>query len=412
MLRKPAFAHKTRDAGKFVNSEIIIMRVSVLKLTIAKTALIGLFASFPFTAAYAQSSDSNSALMARQQTRLNTIEENLKTVRGTLETEFRAIRMKIEEMATANDDLSTQTGVKLKELKGQIGELGDTLDIFNQRLRRSIELSSDIEFRVLRLEKRMQTLLTMSSDNLADAILQDDVSGAGTAPSVSMSRDNDTGGSVWTVEKDEALETELAKSEPLDNSTDNASTVEIAAAPSQEAEAQADDSSEASASDDNQTQLADTSAPADTPEQQPEEVVEQAPETVLPEGSPEEQYRFAFGRMLQNDLETAEKGFAEFRQLHPEDERSADVLYWLGRVQFIQGDYGNSAMSFTEFNSEFPDDSRLPEAILMIAESVLNFATSEQACQIFADLPQMLDQPTEAFINRLSELKIAASCDG
>ena len=350
--------------------------------------------------------------MARQQTRLNTIEENLKTVRGTLETEFRAIRMKIEEMATANDDLSTQTGVKLKELRGQIGELGDTLDIFNQRLRRSIELSSDIEFRVLRLEKRMQTLLTMSSDNLADAILQDDVSGAGTAPSVSMSRDNDTGGSVWTVEKDEALETELAKSAPLDNSTDNASTDEIAAAPSQDAEAQAEDASEASASDDNQTQLADTSAPSDTPEQQPEEVVEQAPETVLPEGSPEEQYRFAFGRMLQNDLETAEKGFAEFRQLHPEDERSADVLYWLGRVQFIQGDYGNSAMSFTEFNSEFPDDSRLPEAILMIAESVLNFATSEQACQIFADLPQMLDQPTDAFINRLSELKIAASCDG
>ena len=220
--------------------------------------------------------DSNSALMARQQMRLNTIEENLKTVRGTLETEFRAIRMKIEEMATANDDLSTQTGVKLKELRGQIGELGDTLDIFNQRLRRSIELSSDIEFRVLRLEKRMQTLLTMSSDNLADAILQDDVSGAGTAPSVSMSRDNDTGGSVWTVEKDEALETELAKSAPLDNSTDNASTDEIAAAPSQDAEAQADDSSEASASDDNKTQLADTSAPSDTPEQQPEEVVEQA----------------------------------------------------------------------------------------------------------------------------------------
>ena len=134
-------------------------------------------------------------------------------------------------------------------------------------------------------------------------------------------------------------------------------------------------------------------------------------ETVLPEGSPEEQYRFAFGRMLQNDLETAEKGFAEFRQAHPEHERSADVLYWLGRVQFIRGDYGNSAMSFTEFNSVFPEDSRLPEAILMIAESVLNFATAEQACQIFADLPQILDQPSEAFITRLSELKIAASCD-
>ena len=135
-------------------------------------------------------------------------------------------------------------------------------------------------------------------------------------------------------------------------------------------------------------------------------------ETVLPEGSPEEQYRFAFGRMLQNDLETAEKGFTEFRELYPDNERSADVLYWLGRVQFIQGDYGKSAISFTEFNSAYPEDSRLPEAILMIAESVLNFATAEQACQIFADLPQMLDQPGEDFVKRLDELKTAASCAG
>ena len=132
---------------------------------------------------------------------------------------------------------------------------------------------------------------------------------------------------------------------------------------------------------------------------------------VLPEGTAEDHYRFAFGSMLQNDLETAEAGFAEFRQLHPNDARAADVLYWLGRVQFIQGDYGKSAMSFTEFNSEFPDDARLPEAILMIAESVLNFATAEQACQIFADLPNMLDQPSESFMSRLGELTTAASCE-
>ena len=35
--------------------------------------------------------------------------------------------------------------------------------------------------------------------------------------------------------------------------------------------------------------------------------------SVLPEGSPEEQYRFALSRALQNDLETAEAAFAEFR---------------------------------------------------------------------------------------------------
>ena len=387
--------------------------------TILGVALAG--ASIP---AYAQSSDSNSALMARQQMRLNTMEDNLKTVRGTLETEFRAIRMKIEELGRGSNDINENQAAKIKELKGQILELGDTLDIFNQRLRRSIELSSDIEFRVLRMEKRMQTLLSLSGNTVSDAILQEDVTAGGTAPAVAMSRDNNTGGGVWTVEKDEVLTDELAKSQPgPDNMTGDTMNGDNALADNQTAIGTVS----GNAIDDNASQIAadtktqesdlasndvndnasgDVASDALAGEGAPEEVVA----SVLPEGSPEEQYRFAFGRMLQNDLTQAEAGFAEFRETHQGHERSADVLYWLGRVQFIQGDYGKSAMSFTEFNSEFPEDSRLPEAILMIAESVLNFATAEQACQIFSDLPQMLDQPSESFVTRLGELKTAAAC--
>ena len=382
-----------------------------MRLISLKSAMTSMFAASglflaSLTFAHAQSSDSNSALMARQQMRLNTIEDNLKTVRGTLETEFRAIRLQIEKMAEEGAQSSDSYAAKLKELKGQIIELGDTLDIFNQRLRRSIELSSDVEFRVLRLEKRMQTLLSMSGDSMTNAILQDDVNAAGVAPTVSMSRDNDTGGGTWTVEKDDELNAEL------DKLADNQSAI-------------SEDKQTALVSKDADNISAEQESSATVESEEGEAVAEQDDasandepidvpviESVLPEGSPEEQYRFAFGRMLQNDLETAEKGFTEFRELYPDNERSADVLYWLGRVQFIQGDYGKSAMSFTEFNSAYPEDSRLPEAILMIAESVLNFATAEQACQIFADLPQMLDQPGAEFVKRLDELKVAASCAG
>ena len=392
--------------------------VSRLTAVMGFVAVIG---SMPLSSALAQSSDSNSALMARQQMRLNTIEDNLKTVRGTIETEFRSMRMKIEELASAAEDDTRSQASAIKALKAQMGELGDTIDILNQRLRRSIELSSDIEFRVLRLEKRMQTLLSLSSDELTDAILQDGVSAGGTAPAVSMSRDNDTGGATWSVEKDDALIAELAKSE-ADNATRDNATDRKLASENTASENTAEDNVTATAlvgdEGDNAVPLDNESAQnaaddaTDAPAAQEEVLAQDEPAiTVLPEGTAEEQYRFAFGSMLQNDLETAEAGFAEFRELHPEDARSADVLYWLGRVQFIQGDYGKSAMSFTEFNSEFPDDARLPEAILMIAESVLNFATAEQACQIFSDLPNMLDQPSESFLTRLGELTTAASCE-
>ena len=382
-----------------------------MRLISLKSAMTSMFAASglflaSLTFAQAQSSDSNSALMARQQMRLNTIEDNLKTVRGTLETEFRAIRLQIEKMAEEGAQSSDSYAAKLKELKGQIIELGDTLDIFNQRLRRSIELSSDVEFRVLRLEKRMQTLLSMSGDSMTNAILQDDVNAAGVAPTVSMSRDNDTGGGTWTVEKDEELNAELDKLADNQSAISEDNQTALVSNDSDNVSAEQESSATVGSEEGETVAEEDDASVTDEPIEAP--VIE----SVLPEGSPEEQYRFAFGRMLQNDLETAEKGFTEFRELYPDNERSADVLYWLGRVQFIQGDYGKSAMSFTEFNSAYPEDSRLPEAILMIAESVLNFATAEQACQIFADLPQMLDQPGAEFVKRLDELKVAASCAG
>jgi len=368
-----------------------------------KTTLLATILMTPLGMAntsFAQDSDSNASLLARQQMRLNNVEDNLKQVRGTIETELRAIRLQIEKISGASTANSSSQAAAIKELKGQIAELSDSLDIFNQRLRRSIELSSDVEFRVLRLEKRMQTLLSLSGDNLASAVIQDDVIAVGDNPSVAMSRDAETGGSTWTVEKDEAVQGELDKVLPADN--ESLADVDNQSALAGEADDStlivADSADNSSEGDD--SQLAEDSAP---------EVVEEVA-TVLPEGSPEEQYRFALSRALQNDLETAELAFAEFRNLHEDHERSADVLYWLGRVQFIQGQYEKSAMTFTEFNSEFQSDSRLPDAILMIAESVVNFATAEQACQIFADLPQLLDQPPESFTTRLDELKQDKAC--
>ena len=340
--------------------------------------------------AVAQSSDSNATLLARQQMRLNNIEDSLKDVRGSLETELRALRVQMEQISGSATVNSSSQAAAIKDIKGQLAEITDSIDILNQRLRRAIEMSSDIEFRVLRMEKRMQTLLDISGDNLANAVLQDDVIAAGDNPSVAISRDEETGGSTWTVEKDEAVAAELAKVEAT----------------------QADDNASLAANDNETEETGEIAVAESAVSEADTSVVEEVviSESVLPEGSPEEQYRFALGRALQNDLATAEKAFAEFRESYPDNERAADVLYWLGRVQFIQGSYEKSAMTFTEFNSEFQADSRLPDAILMIAESVANFATADQACQIFADLPQLLDQPPENFLNRLAELNQDANC--
>lgn len=82
--------------------------------------------------------------------------------------------------------------------------------------------------------------------------------------------------------------------------------------------------------------------------------------TVLPNGTPEDQFRFALSLALQNELETAERAMIEFLALHPEHKRFADATFWLGRILFIQEKFSEAKSVFLDF-IKFEDDARLPE---------------------------------------------------
>ena len=330
-----------------------------------------------------------SALVARQQLRMDTLENGLKDIRGTIEVELRDIRTQLEQLSATALAEQSETSVDVKQFQAELTRLTDSIDILNQRITRTLELTSDVEFRVLRLEKRMQTLMSLSGDQLTDQLAQQDVTAAASAPSVSIGRDNTTGETVWTIEQDE-LEQHLDS----DNKTQNAADAE-----SEQEQLQPETIAEAAqpVSEEAQTEQAEQA-------EQP-----QAPE-YLPDVSPEEQYRFALARALQNDLKTAENAFVEFGDLHPEHERAVDALFWQGRVQFIQGQFEKAATTFSKFNALYSTDPRISDTTLWIAESVAKFANAEQACTIYENLGQFLDQPPESFVARLAELSASAGC--
>ena len=60
---------------------------------------------------------------------------------------------------------------------------------------------------------------------------------------------------------------------------------------------------------------------------------------ILPDEPPKEQYKFALGRALLNELEIAEKAFAEFLEINKGHSREADAKFWLGRVQLMREKY-------------------------------------------------------------------------
>ncbi|MGB1625533.1 MAG: hypothetical protein ACPHCL_05255 [Candidatus Puniceispirillaceae bacterium] len=345
-----------------------------------------------------------SALVSRQQQRMELLEEGLKGVRGTIEMELQNIRTEIESLAASS--IANQSGASsdVKSIQGELAKLADNIAIVSQRINNTLNLYSDIEFRILRLEKRLNTLLSLSSDEVVDKLAQGEVSAAGAGPSVAMSRDAQTGQTVWTIDK-EQLEDQLAQ--------DNASSNETAQTTPDAAENSAIEESPASPVEQNTQNPAvagDAQPQSDVATQsQTREAVEASP-SILPDASSEDQFRFALTRALQNDLETAEKAFIEFSELYPEHERSADALFWLGRVQFIQGEFEKSATTFSKFNALYSTDPRLPDTTLWIAESVSKFAAPKQACDIYDNLGKFLDQPPESFVARLKELSDGANC--
>ena len=392
-----------------------------LALFLAVGIAVGLY---PQSLLAQSSTDQNglSALVSRQQQRMDLLEEGIKDVRGTIEIELQSIRTELETLAASS--VASQSGASsdFKSVQGELAKLADNIAIVSQRINNTLDLYSDIEFRILRLEKRMMTLLSLSGGDIVEKLAQGEVSAAGSGPSVSLSRDAQTGQTVWTVDK-EQLEEQLAEdnaslnNDSLDNSNlaaaDNGSEDTGAATTGT-----TDTGVENTGTTDGSAQTDDTlGARAATPGQDDQireaEIAEAEPEplpTILPDASTEDQFRFALTRALQNDLETAEQAFIEFSDLYPEHERSSDALFWLGRVQFIQGQFEKSATTFSKFNALYSTDPRLPDTTLWIAESVSKFAAPAQACDIYDNLGKFLDQPPESFVARLKELSDGANC--
>ena len=369
--------------------------ISRVPLVFLLNTLIFGFLSLPLLAqdeGRSQSVSSDlSALVARQQLRMDTLESSLKDIRGTIEVEFRDIQVQLEQLAASALAKQSETSVDVKQFQSEITRFGDAIEILNQRISRTLELTSDVEFRVLRLEKRMQTLMSLSGNGLTEQLAQQDVTAAEQPPAVSIGRDVDTGETVWRIEEDKfnaqlSAEKEAEQGESAEGveSKQEIASVQTAAATTNEEPEQA--------------KIADEAGPAPTETE------------YLPDTSPEEQYRFALARALQNDLQTAENAFVEFAALHPEHERAVDALFWQGRVQFIQGQYEKAATTFSKFNSLYSSDPRIADTTLWIAESVAKFANPEQACAIYDNLRKFVEQPPESFVSRLAELSTSVGC--
>ncbi|XDZ66244.1 tetratricopeptide repeat protein [Alphaproteobacteria bacterium LSUCC0684] len=310
--------------------------------------------------------------------RIEALEEGLKDVRGVIEEDLSSLRQDLEKKGEADP-------ARMEVLENQIDKLVDQIRILNNRLERTLEVASDNEFRLLRMEKRLESLMRLGIEDDLAAATSPSGTGAGDVPKASLNAEQDTS-AAWTIEAsklEEAMQ-ETAADETASNDSGETTTASLAR-------------------EDEAATPAETQATAE---------IAAEPKSVLPDASPDEQYRFALGKALQNDLDTAEEAFREFVAKNAEHSRLADATFWLGRVQFMKGSYEAAAMTFTEFNTNWPTDSRLEKTTLWIAEAISTFAAKSEVCDLLESLPTLVENPTESFFDRLGKLKTKSECTG
>ena len=117
----------------------------------------------------------------------------------------------------------------------------------------------------------------------------------------------------------------------------------------------------------------------------------------LPQGSPEAQYEFAYGTLLQAQREQADFGRAEqalraFISANPNHRLTGNAQYWLGETFYVRRDYQTAAATFAEGVQKFARSDKAPDNMLKLGMSLGQLNRKAEACGTLAELEKRYPQ--------------------
>ena len=310
---------------------------------------------------YNKEKNSNTSPSSGQQNRINALENAVKELRGIIEVELpflkkevKSINLKINQI-NSKEGLNQETDTNVSsKLNQELVLLNDKIRLIDSRFNSTVDLIGKSEIRIMRLESLFNSGSLSENQNINNSI-ETNISGVG-------------GGAD-----------KIPNSNPL-SQTGNVEVIQ--------------DENEAlgllSLENNSESNLL---------------------ETVLPDVSPEEQFKFSLELALKRKYDEAEIALKEFMETHPTHERNKDAHYWYGGVLFKQKKYEDSAFSDIDFNDKYPNEPRTVDTTLRIAQAMSYVAPPEQACTVFENSLNFIVDPPERFVRKINELKADKACD-
>jgi tol-pal system protein YbgF len=107
---------------------------------------------------------------------------------------------------------------------------------------------------------------------------------------------------------------------------------------------------------------------------------------ILPEGTPKEQYRFAFKLLGQRKYYEAEAAWKEFIEKNVNDPLWSNAQYWLGETYYVRKQYKLAARVFSQGIKASPKGPKAADMLLKLGMSLDNLGERVKACGEFLKL--------------------------
>jgi len=125
---------------------------------------------------------------------------------------------------------------------------------------------------------------------------------------------------------------------------------------------------------------------------------------------PEELYRNSYEFILSGDYGTAEAGFRNHIERFPSDPKSADAHFWLGEAQLGQKKYRDAAETFLAANKEYPSSKKAPDMLLKLGVSLVGLDQKDVACATFSEIGKRYPNISGALKERVKQEQALAAC--
>ena len=137
----------------------------------------------------------------------------------------------------------------------------------------------------------------------------------------------------------------------------------------------------------------------------------QRTEKILPEVSPEEQYKFALSFIKVGDYETAEFALREFVDVNPKHDLAGNAQFWYGETFRVRQLYQDAATAYLDGYQKYPDSSKAPVNLLKLGVMLVQIGEKTQGCSMILGVKDQYPKANQSVIQKAEYENKKFSCD-